>query len=211
MRLGCEVTAMDINPVAWFILKCTLEYPQRLAGQTRPLPTFALEDRDFMEKFLKAKGFKGARLRTQLERLGHDGTGELQLGSLPQDDPITEADLAWHVRAWGRWALAKSQERAGAALPDLCRVPALGVRVGTTSLAPSDSWKSMKRAYRRSTHSTPGSTGPYVKDLSQSALGRQADGGLSLGAHREVQAMSGLRCPCSRRAGCARRTTSACC
>ena len=36
MRLGCEVTAMDINPVAWFILKCTLEYPQRLAGQTRP-------------------------------------------------------------------------------------------------------------------------------------------------------------------------------
>ena len=36
MRLGCEVTAMDINPVAWFILKCTLEYPQKLAGQTRP-------------------------------------------------------------------------------------------------------------------------------------------------------------------------------
>src|SRR5262245_44358978 len=24
MRLGCEVTASDINPVAWFILKCTL-------------------------------------------------------------------------------------------------------------------------------------------------------------------------------------------
>ena len=48
MRLGCDVTAMDINPVAWFILKCTLEYPQRLAGQTRPLPSFALEDRDFV-------------------------------------------------------------------------------------------------------------------------------------------------------------------
>ena len=110
MRLGCEVTAMDINPVAWFILKCTLEYPQRLAGQTLPLPTFALEDRDFMEKFLKAKGFKGARLRTQLERLGHGGTGELQLGSLPQDDPITDADLAWHVRAWGRWVLAKARK-----------------------------------------------------------------------------------------------------
>ena len=45
MRLGCEVTAMDINPVAWFILKCTLEYPQKLAGQTLPLPGFALEDR----------------------------------------------------------------------------------------------------------------------------------------------------------------------
>jgi adenine-specific DNA methylase len=30
MRLGCEATAIDINPVAWFILKCTLEYPQKL-------------------------------------------------------------------------------------------------------------------------------------------------------------------------------------
>ena len=34
MRLGCEATAVDINPVAWFILKCTLEYPQKLAGKT---------------------------------------------------------------------------------------------------------------------------------------------------------------------------------
>ena len=32
MRLGCEVVASDISPVAWFLLKCTLEYPQRLAG-----------------------------------------------------------------------------------------------------------------------------------------------------------------------------------
>src|SRR5262245_66091811 len=30
MRLGCEATAVDINPVAWFILKCPLEYPQKL-------------------------------------------------------------------------------------------------------------------------------------------------------------------------------------
>ena len=27
MRLGCQVIANDYNPVAWFILKCTLEYP----------------------------------------------------------------------------------------------------------------------------------------------------------------------------------------
>ena len=49
MRLGCEVTAADLNPVAWFILKCTLEYPQKLARQTTPLPDFILRDRDFME------------------------------------------------------------------------------------------------------------------------------------------------------------------
>ena len=117
MRLGCEVTAMDINPVAWFILKCTLEYPQKLAGQTRPLPEFALADRKFMEAFLKAKGFKGARLRTFLERLGH-GNGEgTQLGGLAQDDSITEADLAWHVRAWGRWVLARARRELASYYP----------------------------------------------------------------------------------------------
>ena len=116
MRLGCDVTAMDINPVAWFILKCTLEYPQRLAGQTRPLPDFALKDRDFMEAFLKAKGYKGVRLRTQLQKLGH-GNGEVQLDALPLDDPLVEADLAWHVRAWGRWVLARARRELAAYYP----------------------------------------------------------------------------------------------
>jgi putative DNA methylase len=54
MRLGCEATAVDINPVAWFILKCTLEYPQKLAGKTHPLPDFILKDESFMEAFYKA-------------------------------------------------------------------------------------------------------------------------------------------------------------
>ena len=44
MRLGCEVIANDYNPVAWFILKCTLEYPQRLAGKTYPLPKLSLNE-----------------------------------------------------------------------------------------------------------------------------------------------------------------------
>ena len=109
MRLGCEVTAMDINPVAWFILKCTLEYPQKLAGQTRPLPEFAVANRDFMASFLKAKGYKSDRLRTALQRLGHGDGGETQLEHLPPDDSLLEADLAWHVRAWGRWVLGKAR------------------------------------------------------------------------------------------------------
>ena len=120
MRLGCEVTAMDINPVAWFILKCTLEYPQKLAGQTRPLPGFALEDREFTEAFLKSKGFKGASLRTFLERLGHGdngGSGNIQLDLVDRDDPIFEADLAWHVRAWGRWILAKARRSLASYYP----------------------------------------------------------------------------------------------
>ena len=117
MRLGCEATAMDINPVAWFILKCTLEYPQKLAGRTRPLPEFALEDGEFMEAFLKAKGFKGAGLRTFLARLGHGDGGEIQLALVRQDDPVLEADLAWHVRAWGRWVLARARRELAAHYP----------------------------------------------------------------------------------------------
>ncbi len=117
MRLGCEVTAMDINPVAWFILKCTLEYPQKLAGQTRPLPGFALQDREFTEAFLKSKGFKGARLRSLLDRLGHGDGGSVQLEALPGKDPLTDADLAWHVRAWGRWVLAMARRELASCYP----------------------------------------------------------------------------------------------
>jgi putative DNA methylase len=37
-RPGCDVVANDYNPVAWFILNCTLEFLQRLAGKTWPQP-----------------------------------------------------------------------------------------------------------------------------------------------------------------------------
>ena len=50
MRLGCEVTANDYNPVAWFILKCTLEYPQRFAGKTHPLPELKLSEQPDVKK-----------------------------------------------------------------------------------------------------------------------------------------------------------------
>ncbi|MGH8247510.1 MAG: DUF1156 domain-containing protein, partial [Gammaproteobacteria bacterium] len=110
MRLGCEVTAVDINPVAWFILKCTLEYPQKLAGQKRRLPDFALRDREFMEGFFKAQGLKGALLRTRLERLGLSADPAPQLTGIESGDPLLEADLAWHVRAWGRWVLARARK-----------------------------------------------------------------------------------------------------
>jgi putative DNA methylase len=105
MRLGCDVTAIDLNPVAWFILKCTLEYPQKLAGQTRPLPAFILRDRDFMTAFFKAQGLAGKTLGAQLARLGLAQTDEPMLTGLQVEAPSLEADLAWHVRAWGQWVL----------------------------------------------------------------------------------------------------------
>jgi len=110
MRLGCEATAVDINPVAWFILKCTLEYPQRLAGQTRRLPDFAVADSDFMADYLKAKGYTAAQAAKTLAKLGHgeNGQGGLDLAYGGEGD-VLQADLAWHVRAWGRWVLARAR------------------------------------------------------------------------------------------------------
>ena len=186
MRLGCDVTAMDINPVAWFILKCTLEYPQKLAGQTRPLPEFALEDGEFMEAFLKAKGFKGANLRTFLERLGHGDGGDIQLDLLQQDDPIFEADLAWHVRAWGRWVLAKARTELAAYYPTYAEFEPLKadeeyesrpIRLLEVDDGGGSAGRSAQRRVRRRLSQEP----------AQAALDRQADGGLSLGAHRDLQ------------------------
>jgi putative DNA methylase len=83
MRLGCEVTAMDINPVAWFILKCTLEYPQRLAGKTWPLPLSAISD--------QPSAVSGQQIAMSLDLATRDG------------------DLATHVRYWGKWVLERAR------------------------------------------------------------------------------------------------------
>src|SRR5205807_3480480 len=67
-------------------------------GQVRPLPKFARESREFMEGFLKGTGKPGKR---QLEK----DLGSVQQGLFPPPD----ADLAWHVRAWGWWVLQQAK------------------------------------------------------------------------------------------------------
>jgi adenine-specific DNA methylase len=99
MRLGCEVTAVDINPVAWFILKCTLEYPQKLAGKKLPLPKFAMEIPAFRKAWDDAQTKAGKKRGKQ-----KPGTRDMWEGTTP------EADLAWHVRAWGYWVLERARK-----------------------------------------------------------------------------------------------------
>ena len=100
MRLGCEATAVDINPVAWFILKCTLEYPQKLAGQKLPLPEFILNNEDFVANFKKASGCTK----------GQGKSGKKDKATLfSAGNEIPNADLAWHVRAWGQWVLERAR------------------------------------------------------------------------------------------------------
>ena len=47
--LGREAMATNSNPLVWFFLRCTLHYPQLLAGETRSLPPFAFSERAFIE------------------------------------------------------------------------------------------------------------------------------------------------------------------
>ena len=119
MRLGCEAVAADLNPVAWFLLRCTLHHPHQLAGRERPLPAFAVGDRAFVEAFLKAKGIRRpAALREALARLGH-GDGEPVQGTALADagSTATDADAAWHLRAWGRRVLASARRALAARYP----------------------------------------------------------------------------------------------
>ena len=109
MRLGTEVVASELNPTAWFVLQCTLHYPRLVAGERLSLPGFCRAERDFLEVFLKARGFKNRKLYTEMERIWRP-TGESRVGmsSLPEiplpgetkSQGRLEVGLAWHLRAW---------------------------------------------------------------------------------------------------------------
>ena len=96
MRLGCDVIANDYNPVAWFILKCTLEFPQRLAGKTWPLP---------MTNGEMANG------QMTNGEMTNDKTvpAQLDFGHLSLDIGHSAGDLADHIRYWGQWVLEKAR------------------------------------------------------------------------------------------------------
>jgi len=107
LRLGCDVTAVDYNPVAWFLLKCTLEYPQRLGGgKTWPLPG--------------PGSASDAGLSAKQTDLGFGG-GQRTLG-----EGMTPAtgDLAAHVRYWGDWVLQRARADLAPYYPTLPFDPA---------------------------------------------------------------------------------------
>lgn len=127
MRLGCEATAVDINPVAWFILKCTLEYPQKLAGKTHPLPDFILENEEFMNAFYKANPYLSGRTKKTKKQIADDAH------TFPQwvkedSGRAPKADLAWHVRAWGQWVLDRARRELARFYPTYAEFEPLDLR-----------------------------------------------------------------------------------
>ena len=131
MRLGCEVVANDLSPVAWFILKCTLEYAQRLAGQSMPLPREAMRDAGFAKAFLKAQGLKGAGLDGAVATMTAIGRGDPVQQRFLEDQPWERAPLGWHVRAWGTWVLAEARQQLVARYPTYAEWQTLDVDAPT--------------------------------------------------------------------------------
>ena len=85
LRLGCEVDASDLNPVAVLILKCTVEYPQRY-GQpnSQPVPDYI---------------HGAAKDHAQYSFAGGD------LATAYRHNP-----LATDVRYWGHWILERARQ-----------------------------------------------------------------------------------------------------
>ena len=107
MRLGCHVAAADLNPVSWFVLRCTLYYPQ-LLKERQSLPQFITRNREFMTKFLQAKGIKKASsVNEVLAHFGNvrDRQSQLSIDGVDVSPDIAKADFDWHLRAWGEHIL----------------------------------------------------------------------------------------------------------
>ena len=120
MRLGCDVTSADLNPVAWFIQKCTLEYPQQFAGKKWPLPDFVRDWPDFVEDFIagkikKRRGDKKPHYTDAVNRELHEAASDAEAPSERASADfkkvtLPDADLAWQIRAWGRWVLERARQ-----------------------------------------------------------------------------------------------------
>ncbi|HEU5348507.1 MAG TPA: DUF1156 domain-containing protein, partial [Ktedonobacterales bacterium] len=104
MRLGCDVTAVDFNPVAWFLLRCTLEYPQRFAGKSWPIPRR-------LERYLDgASDTMNGGGKTKMRGAKASTAAHQSLVSAPwMEDHARVGNLAEHVRAWGGWVLAHAR------------------------------------------------------------------------------------------------------
>jgi putative DNA methylase len=89
LRLGCEAHALELNPVAYLILLCTLVYPQRYADGV-PGPAQPPE-----QPHLPEMGPQARQLRMELEQQAGKRT------------------LASDVERWGRWVLEEARKEIG--------------------------------------------------------------------------------------------------
>ena len=101
LRLGCEVEAADLNPVAWFILRCTLHYPPLVAGKRLPLP-----ERRPAGAGSGAPGDEAAAVPT-----------EEPPGLWRSDETAEPKEFPDHLREWGRRVLDGARRELAARYP----------------------------------------------------------------------------------------------
>ena len=117
MRLGCEVEAADLNPVAWFILRCTLHYPRLTSGERR-LPERLSVYPAFGEALQWAADREaasdGGRRRGRKRKAGPESGPALLT---PGRAGAPAVPFAWHLRAWGERVLAGARRELAARYP----------------------------------------------------------------------------------------------
>lgn len=91
LRLGCQVEASDLNPVAWLVQMATMGYPSKIGMDEFPLPQII---RDDLVCFSAAGG------RQQGSTLDSWGDGEEK----------SRYNLAEHLNAWGSFFLSRCEE-----------------------------------------------------------------------------------------------------
>ena len=112
LRLGCEVEAADLNPVAWFILRCTLHYPRLVAGKRLPLP----EDgpaRSAARSAAPPAGAEGGDPADEPEEAQPEGSpGLWSSEGMPEPKPFPD-----HLREWGHRVLDGARRELAARYP----------------------------------------------------------------------------------------------
>lgn len=137
MRLGCDVTAVDFNPVAWFLLRCTLEYPQQFAGKAWPIPRR-------LERYLNggsntASSNGAANADSKKKKRSAKASSATQPSSVSapwMENQAREGNLADHVRAWGGWVLAHARRDLRDYYPIVDDKPTLTYLWARTALCP---------------------------------------------------------------------------
>ena len=92
LRLGCNVSSSDLNPVSWFVQMATMHYPSAIGIDEFPLPPFMAADDTYVE---------------QLQRKSSKIT-ESQWG----DERVkTTFPFADHLKLWASWLTIQCDER----------------------------------------------------------------------------------------------------
>ncbi|MEM1672588.1 MAG: DUF1156 domain-containing protein [Archaeoglobaceae archaeon] len=120
LRLGCEVFAVEYNPVAVLILKCTLEYPQKfgkkLVDEVKKWGEWVLEEarkelKDFYPEDELESNALSLKMENKKEKMAP--VGYIWARTIPCQNPSCNAEIPLMRQFW----LAKKDKKKIALMP----------------------------------------------------------------------------------------------